>query len=965
MGRKKARFYKGIPSLKPQHYSKTYLDEKSLKKAASSSNAECIVPGEKIVDPLSNPIKEINTEVERLSRRKEKALEKYIEKKLKKEDRASLYERFQKSAVNTDQLQSTKYLSMAKRPDFESHSSESSDSDDDDDEPVYRSNTPKSSPLLYSAEVVEKNPFKANQELLMPSFMQDSSDSSSSSEDEAVFDHTRVSFMAPQEAAYFVPVERDASIQEQRSQLPIFGEEQAIMEAIRGNPVVIICGETGSGKTTQVPQFLYEAGFGDKASPNPGIIGVTQPRRVAAVSMAERVGVELNNPSVVGYQIRYDSSQVTSKTAIKFMTDGILLKEIQSDFLLNKYSVLLLDEAHERNLNTDILVGMLSRIVKLRWKKASEPNSGIRPLRLIIMSATLNVDEFAKPSLFNPLPPVLKVEARQHPVTVHFARKTNDDYLTEAFKTVSKIHANLPDGGILVFMSGKRDILSLCKKLREKYPAANQSFSTSETSISDAEADFASDFESGSEDESTFNDSDDSYASDASDASEEEGTGFVSGASTKQPLHVLPLYSLMSPEDQMRIFQDPPAGSRLCVIATNVAETSITIKNIRYVVDSGKVKHRIWDAEGRQRYEVVWASKASVAQRTGRAGRTGPGHCYRLYSAAVFENEFPKFSPPEIARMPIEGLVLQLKNMAIDHVERFPLPTEPEVSQVLRAQRNLVDLGMLDNKTFAITDFGRQAAEYPLTPSWAAMFAKAVNLAKNSANAAKYLPSVAAFVSVMSIGDPFEGVNDAHEETEESPVKKQNWKVFCGKPVVSDLFGALGAFFAYLKESPKARTAFCRQNGLVEKRLEEMRQQLAQLLTLISKKVPGFAFEMRQYQAMCSPEEKLFWRRLLAQAFAFQIAEKITLSLPPSDPNHKIATKFAAYRVLGCSMDSKEAVRFLHPSSHLSKIPPNFVVFSDALTVLDKKTNTPRHYIKNVTAIEPSWIPSSVLSKSI
>lgn len=871
-----------------------------------------------------------------------------------------MYERFQKSAVKTDALESTKHISKAKRPEFEPPSSHSDESDDDDDDYEQASRPiAKSSPLLFSAEVVEKNPFKANQDLLTPAFMQDSSDSSSSSEDEAVFDHTPVSFMAPREAAYFVPVERDQVIQEQRSQLPIFGEEQVIMEAIRGNPVVIICGETGSGKTTQVPQFLYEAGFGDKSSPNPGIIGVTQPRRVAAVSMAERVGVELNNPSVVGYQIRYDSSQVTSKTAIKFMTDGILLKEIQSDFLLNKYSVLLLDEAHERNLNTDILVGMLSRIVKLRWKKASEPGSGIRPLRLVIMSATLNVDEFAKPSLFNPLPPVLKVEARQHPVTVHFARKTNEDYLTEAFKTVSKIHANLPYGGILVFMSGKRDILSLVKKLRQKYPEANQTSTSSEAVISDVEADFASDVESGSDEEHQMKYSDDS------DASEEEGTGFVSGASTKQPLHVLPLYSLMSPEDQMRIFQDPPAGSRLCVIATNVAETSITIKNIHYVVDSGKVKHRIWDAEGRQRYEVVWASKASVAQRTGRAGRTGPGHCYRLYSAAVFETEFPKFSPPEIARMPIEGLVLQLKNMSIDHVERFPLPTEPKVSQVLRAQRNLVDLGMLNSKSFVITDFGRQAAEYPLTPSWAAMFSKAVNLANSSANAAKYLPAVAAFVSVMSIGDPFEGVNDANDETEESPVKKRNWKVFCGKPVVSDLFGALGAFFAYLKESPKARSAFCRQNGLVEKRLEEMRQQLSQLLKMISVKVPGFAFDMRQYQAMCSSEEKLFLRRLLAQAFAFQIAEKITINLPESDPNRKIASKFAAYRVLGCSMDSKDAIRFLHPSSHLSKIPPSFVVFSDSLTVLDKNTKAARHYIKNVTAIEPSWIPSSILSKSI
>ena len=913
-----------------------------------------ILSGSKQVDPTSNPLKIVDEQAERMSKRKEKALEKYIEKKLKKDDRASLFERLQKAAISTETLQSTRSLGTAKREQVSSESDEVHESSSEE-EPAKNFNHTS---LLQSAEIVSKNPFKAANDLLNPSFLESSSDESSSSEDDVASDKISVSVLAPSEPVFFVPVEREASIQEQRSQLPIFAEEQSIMEAIRGNPVVVICGETGSGKTTQVPQFLYEAGFGNKSSSNPGIIGITQPRRVAAVSMAERVGVELNNKSVVGYQIRYDSTTVNADTAIKFMTDGILIREIQSDFLLNKYSIILLDEAHERNLNTDILVGMLSRIVKLRWKKASEPGSSIKPLRLVIMSATLNVDEFAKPTLFNPLPPVLKVEARQHPVTVHFSRKTNEDYITEAYKTVSKIHANLPEGGILVFMSGKREIITLVRRLQKKYPTALVSKRLHSTEEScDFEADFISDVDSESDAENVEFDSSDS------ERDSHAGPEFVSGASTTQPLHVLPLFSLMSPEEQMRIFQDPPAGSRLCVVATNVAETSITIKNIRYVVDSGKVKQRIWDSEGRQRYEVTWTSKASVAQRTGRAGRTGPGHCYRLYSAAVFENDFPKFSPPEIARMPMEGLVLQLKNMSIDNVERFPLPTEPDVNQIIKAQSNLYHLGILEKGTFRISEFGRKVASYPLTPCWGAFLAKAVEISHTASNAKKFIPAVSAFVSVMSIGDPFEGEDKVSDSSAESEgFKRLSWREFCGRPVVSDLFGSLGAFFAFLKQPVKQRSAFCRHHGLVEKRLEEMRQQLVQILKILSLELDFGSFDIRSYPEMCTAEEKLFIRRLMAQAFSFQIAEKITINLPENDPNRSIASKLPAYRVLGGHNDS---IRFLHPSSYLSKIPPTFLVFTESITVLDKKTGSPRHYLKNVTVIEPSWIPASILSKSI
>lgn len=950
-----------------------------------------MIPGDKVKDPSSAPLLQIDLH-KKLSKKKEKDLEKYIQKKLKKEERGSLFERLQKSSVDTESLQSSRILGQGckdaeseervglKRENREELMQESDRSDCDSSESDHENPY-----LLRSAEVTEKNPFKATKDhLLSPSFMNSSSDESSSSEDdeEELASRNQVSFMAAPEPVFNVSVERDAEIQEQRSQLPIFAEEQRIMEAIRGNPVVIICGETGSGKTTQVPQFLYEAGFGNKDSANPGLIAVTQPRRVAAVSMAERVGIELGNKNLVAYQIRYDSSSVTSKSVIKFMTDGILLKEIQSDFLLNKYSVILLDEAHERNLNTDILVGLLSRIVRLRWKRALEEPSKFRPLRLIVMSATLNVDEFAKPSLFNPLPPVLRVESRQHPVTVHFNRKTDDDYLTEALKTVSKIHANLPDGGILVFLSGKREILSLVKSLREKYPMdRSATVKDQDESFDDSRAEFTNEIDDSDCSDFETNASLQKRHVDMGDESDfDEEAGFTLGAKTKQPLHVLPLFSLLSPEQQMRIFTEPPAGSRLCVIATNVAETSITIKNIRYVVDSGKVKQRIWDSAGRQRYDVVWTSKASVAQRTGRAGRTGPGHCYRLFSSAVFDHDFPPHSIPEISRVPMEGLVLQLKNMSIDHVEKFPLPTEPDVEQVLRAQKHLVQLGVLDKERFCISKFGRQVALFPLAPTWGTLLVHAMNLACENGSALKFLPIVAAFTSVMTIGDPFTTEEDLEEdekmlaavvEGDSGEKQKQlNWREFCGKPVSSDLFGPLGAFVSFLSNKNQKLSSgseFCARNHLVEKRLEEMTQQLSQLLRMVSDQFPsgGFAFKMSEFSETISSEQKTFIRRLMCQAFPFQIAEKITLNLPLNDPNRKLSSKLPAYRILGVGNSTLDSIHFLHPTSYLLKIPPKYLVFTEALTTRDRKTGANRHYLKNVTAIEPAWIPADTLTNTI
>ena len=255
--------------------------------------------------------------------------------------------------------------------------------------------------------------------------------------------------------AFSVAVERTPEIQEARMQLPVVAEEQKIMEAIHNNDVVVVWGATGSGKTTQVPQFLYEAGYGAPDGPTPGMIGVTQPRRVAAVSMSKRVGDELGSDKAkVAYQIRFDTT-TSAKTAVKFMTDGVLLREISQDFILTKYSAIVIDEAHERSVNTDILIGMLSRIVDLRADMAKKDKK-TKPLKLVIMSATLRISDFTdNKRLFRQgPPPLLKAEGRQFEVTNHFARRTQRDYVEEMYRKVCRGHRKLPRGSMLVFLTG-------------------------------------------------------------------------------------------------------------------------------------------------------------------------------------------------------------------------------------------------------------------------------------------------------------------------------------------------------------------------------------------------------------------------------------------------------------------------------------------------------------------------------
>ncbi|XP_043571745.1 probable ATP-dependent RNA helicase DHX37 [Chiloscyllium plagiosum] len=769
------------------------------------------------------------------------------------------------------------------------------------------------------------------------------------------------------EPAIFIPVDRTPKIQEARLQLPILAEEQVVMEAIKHNPVVVVCGETGSGKTTQVPQFLYEAGY---ASGN-GIIGITEPRRVAAISMSQRVATEMNlSHRVVSYQIRYEGN-TTEDTKIKFMTDGVLLKEVQRDFLLSKYKVIIIDEAHERSVYTDILIGLLSRIVPLREKKG-------QPMKLIIMSATLRVEDFiANNRLFPTPPPVVQVDARQFPVIVHFNKRTPlDDYAGETFRKVSKIHRMLPPGGILVFLTGQAEVHSMCRRLRRAFPYRPNSNIQEVDAASYDSVEATRKFkkakpkpnlpkinldnysampaDEGDEDREAGIDDEDEIASDLDlDLGDGDDCEEVEKSDPSLPLYVLPLFSLLAAEKQVKVFRPPPNGTRLCVVATNVAETSLTIPNIKYVVDCGKVKKRFYDkVTGVSSFKITWIAQASANQRAGRAGRTEPGHCYRLYSSAVFA-DFEKFSAAEITRRPVDDLVLQMKDLNIEKVINFPFPTSPSRESLIAAEKLLISLGALEEPpkhgrfkeleqaklTCPITPLGRAMASFPVAPRYAKMLA----LSKQH----DCMPYAIIIVSAMTVRELFEqidrpAVND--EETEKLRRKKarisqMQW-IWAGQGPslkLGDIMVMLGAVGAseYVGCTPE----FCRANGLRHKAMVEIRRLRSQLTNVVNAIFPGPGLFIDPKMKPPTETQIMYLRQIVMSGFGDHIARKIQ-SEEMLDEKWRNAYKTPLI---------DEPV-FIHPNSVLFKHLPEFVVYQEIV-------ETSKMYMNGLTVIEAEWIP--------
>lgn len=772
--------------------------------------------------------------------------------------------------------------------------------------------------------------------------------------------------------AFSVTVTRSPEIQEARMKLPVVSEEQRLMEAVHNNDIVVICGATGSGKTTQVPQFLYEAGYGSSDSPTPGMVAVTQPRRVAAVSMSRRVAEELGDHSgSVAYQIRFEGT-VSDKTAIKFLTDGVLLREIAQDITLRKYSAIIIDEAHERSVNTDILIGMLSRVIKLRTE-LSEEDPTIKPLKLIIMSATLRIEDLTMNStLFPTPPPVLEVEGRQHPVTIHFARKTHHDYVEEAFRKITRGHRKLPPGGFLVFLTGRNEILQLSKRLKAAFGGMTAAEGP-KVKISASEAPMeVEDIEFGDVD-----DYGDEMGGLPSDDEEDEEEFQIEEDQEAAPLkmQVLPLYSLLPTREQLRVFEPAPDGTRQVILATNVAETSLTIPGTRFVFDCGRSKERQYDRQsGVQSYEIGWISKASANQRSGRAGRTGPGHCYRLYSSAVYERDFQQFADPELLRMPIEGIVLQLKSMNLQNVINFPFPTPPERQSLAKAEKLLTYLCAL-SPSGDITQIGKTMSVFPLAPRFARILLVGhlhdclpytIALVAGLSAAEVFLPEAQAIPALTAKGDvEIRTTADVIAEDRQANVRRvfnEVHKNFCYLDDKSDAIKLLQVVGEFAHEPTEE---WCEKHFVRFKVLKEIQQLRKQITELLRNNIPSFAnLKFQDKLDPPTPKQVSALKQMAAAGFVDQVAIRADLAPAPPEqyrkPKRAIDVPYIPlvplHAVQGPEHDS---LVYIHPTSPLAHCStqecPEYIVYSYLQRAtpsgvdVSKKPKTRMHALTDVT----------------
>ncbi|KAF4983201.1 hypothetical protein FZEAL_1358 [Fusarium zealandicum] len=773
---------------------------------------------------------------------------------------------------------------------------------------------------------------------------------------------------------YSVSVTRTPAVQEARLKLPVVSEEQRLMEAIHSNDIVVICGSTGSGKTTQIPQFLYESGYGSPDSPTPGMIGITQPRRVAAVSMSKRVAEELGDKSeVVAYQIRFEGT-VDPKTAIKFMTDGVLLREVAQDITLKKYSAIVIDEAHERSVNTDILIGMLSRVIKLRAELAQEDPT-VKPLKLIIMSATLRIEDLTmNPTLFATPPPVMEVEGRQHPVTIHFSRRTQHDYVEEAFRKVSRGHKKLPPGDILVFLTGRNEILQLSKQLKAAF-GGPKSADGPKVQISASEAPVeVEDIEFGDVDDRGGDDFDD-VPEDEEEEEEDEFQIEEDQETAPLKMRVLPLYSLLPTREQMRVFEPPPEGTRNIILATNVAETSLTIPGIRYVFDCGRSKERQYDRlSGVQSYDIGWISKASANQRSGRAGRTGPGHCYRFYSSAVYERDFSAFSDPELLRMPIEGIVLQLKAMNLQHVVNFPFPTPPDRRALAKSEKLLTYLSAISSAG-QVTPIGQTMSVFPLSPRFARILLVGhlhdclpytIALVAGLSAAEVFIPENQAIPTLVAKDDTaIRTTADVIAEDRQANVRRvfnQVHKNFCYLDERSDAIKLLQVVGEYAHEPTEE---WCESHFVRFKVLKEIQQLRRQITELLRTNVSAFA--NLKYQDKLdppSPKQVAALKQMVAAGFIDQVAIRADLTPNPPEqfrkPKRAIDVPYIPLIPIHTSqeVESDRAV-YIHPTSPLAHRStqecPEYIVYSylqrAAQSGVDsqKRPKTRMHALTDVT----------------
>lgn len=626
---------------------------------------------------------------------------------------------------------------------------------------------------------------------------------------------------------------KSKSISQQRQYLPIYSVREELLQVIRENQVVIVVGETGSGKTTQLTQYLHEDGYTTN-----GIVGCTQPRRVAAMSVAKRVSEEMETKlgDKVGYAIRFEDV-TSSSTVIKYMTDGVLLRETLKDSDLDKYHVVVMDEAHERSLSTDVLFGILKKVVAKRWD-----------LKLIVTSATLNAQKFS--NFFGSVP-IFHIPGRTFPVNILYSKTPCEDYVEAAVKQAMTIHIASPPGDILIFMTGQDEIEASCYALSERM---------------------------------------------------EQLTASTTKAVPK--LSILPIYSQLPADLQAKIFQKAEDGARKCIVATNIAETSLTVDGIYYVIDTGYGKMKVYNPRmGMDALQVFPVSRAAADQRAGRAGRTGPGTCYRLYTESAYQNEMLATPVPEIQRTNLGNIVLLLKSLKVENLLDFDFMDPPPQENILNSMYQLWVLGALNN-VGGLTEIGWKMVEFPLDPPLAKMLLMGEEL--------ECINEVLTVVSMLSVPSVFFRPKDRAEESDAA-----REKFFVPE---SDHLTLLNVYQQW--KANQYRGDWCNDHFLQVKGLRKAREVRSQLLDILTTlKIP---------LTSCGMDWDVVRKAICSAYF------------------HNSARLKGVGEYVNCRNGMP---CHLHPSSALYGLgyTPDYVVYHELVL-------TAKEYMQCVTAVEPQWL---------
>ncbi|RDD44132.1 putative ATP-dependent RNA helicase DHX35 [Trichoplax sp. H2] len=625
---------------------------------------------------------------------------------------------------------------------------------------------------------------------------------------------------------------------QQRQRLPVFQYRNHILYMLEKYSTLVVVGETGCGKSTQIPQYLHESGW----SKGGRVICVTQPRRIATVTVATRVaeeqGVYLGRE--VGYAIRFEDCTDKTLTRIKFVTDGLLIREMMADPLLRRYSVVMLDEAHERTINTDVVIGLLKKIQKKRPE-----------LKIIISSATLDAEAFR--DFFNSnttddtsldTASILSIEGRMFPVDIHYTADPVPDYIKAAVDTVFKIHQNEKRGDILVFLTGQEEV---------------------ETAVN-----MTNDY----------------------------------NHQLQQKLMPLPMYGGLPPGEQLKVFKKTPENMRKVIYATNIAEASITIDGVVYVVDCGFVKLKmVLPNAGMESLVIVPISKASAKQRAGRAGRVRSGKAYRLLTEKDYEKLLSSATVPEMQRVNLSAVVIQLKALGIDNVLRFDFLSPPPAKNMIRSLELLYALEALDDYGRLTLGCGNKMAELPVDPMLGKML-----LSSSKLECSEEILTITAMLQVQNI------FYTPPKRKAASDNARRKFAVYEG-----DHLTLLNVYKAFMRCRKSSK--WCQENYLNYKALTKA--------VAIRERLKVFMKKFKLPLISCDDDPEAVCKCLVTGFFA----------------------NAAKYCGDGCYRTIRDNhVLHIHPNSVLyTEEPPKWVIFHEVL-------QTKKDYMRDITVIEPSWL---------